>query len=193
VIYLDPNIRTVLDDVLRREGWPKPAEHHPADRGGLTRGGVTARNWGLYKGLGRLATRGELDALTEDDLLAFYYQRYVELPKFDTLTDQKLRALAVDWGVTSGPDDPTKAIQRSLRTRGLYDGAVDGLIGPQTKAALFADRDPRQLYRDVYNARIRHYLDIAFDAQAKAFLKTNPTSQLAFARGWIFRCLEFTP
>lgn len=192
-MYVDPNIDTVLRDVLRREGWPAPAKAEVGDNGGLTRGGITAFSWGTFKGLRRIATRGELDAITEDEAIAFYYARYVERPAFDQLTNQQLRALVVDWAVTSGPDDPVKAIQRSLRDRGLYAGAIDGVLGPKTKAATFADRDPRQLYRDVFAARIRHYLAVGFDVHVSRFLDDHPTSQLRWVRGWISRTLEFIP
>lgn len=192
-MHIDPNIDRVLRSVLRLEGWPAPAKLEPGDAGGLTRGGITAFGWGTYRGLRRLATRAELDAITEDEALTFYFERYVERPGFLELIDQRLRALAVDWGVTSGPDDPIKAIQRSLRDRGLYAGAIDGVLGPKTKAATFADRDPRQLYRDVFAARVRHYLAVGFDVHVLRFLDDNNETQLRFLRGWLSRTLEFVP
>lgn len=195
-MYIDPGIERVLLAGLRREGWndgKAQARAQAADRGGLTRGGMTAVSWGEFKHLGRPATAGELNAITEPEALEFYYQRHVLTPRFDQVLDQRLRALLIDWSFTSGVH-PIKALQHSLATRGLYHGEIDGGIGPKTIAALLSDRDPRQLFRDVYNERIRFYLDLAFaGAEVAAFLKAHPESQLHNARGWAFRCLEFTP
>lgn len=192
-MYIDPGIERVLRDGLRREGWPAPARAQAADRGGLTRGGITAENWGAFRHLGRPASAAELDAITEPGALEFYYQRYVVLPHFDQVLDQRLRALLIDWAFTSWYDDPTKAVQRSLGRRGLYVGAIDGEIGPRTIAALLSERDPKQLYRDVFNARIDFYLHLSFDEQVESFLTMHPTSQLHNCIGWIRRCLDFTP
>jgi lysozyme family protein len=192
-VYIDPQIERVLRDGLRREGWPKPARTVASDRGGLTRGGITAKSWGDHKSLGRLATAAELDAITEDEALAFYYAHYVVEPKFEAVLDQRLRALMIDWSFTSWSDDPVEALQHSLARRGLYVGAIDGSIGPKTIAAILSDREPRVTYKDVYNARIAFYLDLAFDKQAREFLHAHPTSQLHNAIGWVNRCLEFTP
>jgi lysozyme family protein len=190
---MDEIVKRVLRDGLRREGWPAPAEDKPSDRGGLTRGGITAKSWGDCRQLGRLATADELNAITEDDALAFYYARYVVLPKFETILDQRLRALMIDWSFTSWHDDPVAALQHSLARRGLYTGAIDGEIGPRTTAAILSDREPRVTFKDVYNARITFYLDLAFDKQAREFLHAHPTTQLHNAQGWVNRCLEFTP
>src|SRR3972149_5595126 len=164
--YLDPQFSDVLRACLRREGWPEPARLHPADRGGLTRGGITSENWGDYRGLKRRATAAELGAITDDEALQFYFLRYVQQPGLDQVTDQRLRALLVDWCFTSG-DDPIRALQGSLRVRGLYAGAIDGRLGPKTRAGLFADRDPRQTYRDVLAARGRVYVRLGVDARAR--------------------------
>lgn len=192
-MYLDPRIEQVLRDGLRREGWPKSARALASDRGGLTRGGITAGNWGDYRHLGRPATAAELDAITEPEALEFYYQRYVALPRFDQVLDQKLRALLIDWAFTSWSDDPIKAMQASLAARGFDVDTIDGVLGPKTIAAMQADRDPRQLYRDVYNARVRFYTAIALDHFAQALIEREPRCQLANLKGWLNRALEFTP
>lgn len=190
-MFIDPNIETILRASLHREGWPAPARARTADKGGLTRGGITAKNWGDYKHLGRPATAEELNAITEEQALEFYFQRYVELPHFDQVLDQKLRALLVDWAFTSWYDDPTKALQRSLATRGLYHGAIDGALGPMTISALRADRDPRRLYQDVSNDRVRFYVALALsDDGVEAFMAAHPESQLHNLKGWLNRALE---
>jgi lysozyme family protein len=193
-MYIDPNILRVLCDGLRREGWPAPARALPSDRGGLTRGGITAVNWGAFRRLGRSATKVELDSITETEALEFYYQRYVALPRFDQVLDQRLRALLVDWAFTSWYDDPTESLQRALASRGLYAGPVDGTIGPLTIAALQRDREPRRLYRDVFNDRVRFYVALALaEKETIAFIDARPSCQLRNLSGWLNRALEFTP
>jgi lysozyme family protein len=203
-MFIDPNIDRVLREAMRREGWRDGDARlidHPADSGGLTRGGVTARSWGEYRNFGRPATGDELLTMTYDEAREFYWRRYVVLPGFDQVPDQKLRALLVDWAFTSWFDDPTKAVQTALKARGLYTGAIDGILGPKTRAAVFADRDPRQTFRAVFNARIDFYVMLALtDGLLWALLKrADPsgrdaaTLQIANLRGWLRRVCEFTP
>ena len=67
----------IIADVLKRELAPDEptwassrARVQAADKGGATRGGITARSWGQFKGWARDATRAELDAITEAEALA---------------------------------------------------------------------------------------------------------------------------
>jgi lysozyme family protein len=183
---------SIIRDAMYREGWRDGQArlvNHPADKGGLTRGGVTAVNWGAQLGLGRPATAAELQAITYSEAEAFYTRRY--LKPFEQVPDPRLRALLVDWAFTSWLDDPTKALQTSLQRRELYSGAIDGIIGPLTIAAVRIDPDQRKTYRDVLAARIVFYRQLAYDADVRVFLKTHPTSQLVNFPGWLNRCLDF--
>lgn len=186
----------IITGVIRRETGGLPwslarAQLHAADKGGWTRGGITALNAGLFLGLGRPAAPDELNAMTPDQAFAFYEQRYCR-PYLGV--PEPLRTLLTDWAVTSWHDDPTKALQTALVRRGVYAGHIDGVLGPKTRAAIVADSNARQTYRDVYAARMRYMVHVAFDdVQVKEFLKAHPTSQLHFLRGWINRTLEFTP
>ncbi len=188
-------IGTIIRDVILRESGGRPfaaarAELHPADKGGWTRAGITAVHAGEFLELGRPATPDELNAMSEAQGFAFYEQRYCR-PYIGV--PEPLRTLLIDFSVTSWHDDPTKALQTALVRRGVYSGRIDGVMGPKTRAALVRDPDARQTYRDVFAARIRYMLDVAFDAQVAVFLQTHPTSQLHFCRGWIYRSLEFVP
>lgn len=185
---------SIIRDAMRREGWQHGDAkliNQASDKGGLTRGGVTASSWGDYLGLGRPATAAELQAMTEAQAEAFYTRRYL-LP-FESVPDPRLRALMVDWAFTSWLDDPTKALQTSLQKRALYGGAIDGIFGPRTKAALAKDLDRGQTYRDVLTARIVFYRQLAYDADVRLFLKLHPRTQLHNMAGWLNRCLEFLP
>ena len=184
----------IISDILRRElppgvTWANArARKHPADRGGWTRGGVTAASWGKHKGWRRLATPAELNAITEADARAFYRQKYVA--PFDAYPDP-LRELLVDFGVTSSHRAVFRQLQKALRDQGLYRGRIDGVVGPKSRSALMGPLDQRKLYLDTLNYRRLYYLTLAFDKQTRAFLKTHRTTNLHFARGWLSRCWEF--
>ncbi len=69
----------------------------------------------------------------------------VEAPEADLVVNEEVRLLAEGAAVSreaapapepapAAPDE--KAIQRALKNLGLYDGALDGKIGPKTFAAI---------------------------------------------------------
>lgn len=185
----------IIDDVLRRElhqsdrTWGGSlARLHAADKGGWTRGGITAASWGLHMGWSRQATRAELDAITESHARAFYERLYVR-PWIGY--PDPLRLLLIDFGVTTSHRNVHRCLQRALRDMGQYSGPIDGIVGKQTKAALDAVTDARRLYLGVLEHRARHYLALAFDSQVRQFLRTHPMTQLHNALGWLARCLPF--
>lgn len=186
-------VDSIIDGILARElppgaTWAQArAALHPADRGGWTRGGITARRWADYKGWTRSATRAELDALTEDDARSFYAHLYVR--PFEEYPDP-LRLLLIDFGVTSSHLAVFRALQRALRDQGLYAGRIDGIVGPQTRAAL-AQAHARRLYVDTLDHRRRYYLDLAQDAEYRDFLRDHPTTQAHNLAGWNNRCWAF--
>lgn len=177
----------LIDDIIRREGG---VADRPADRGGITHWGITAHTLGHWMKLGRPATRDEVLALTYGDARQIYRDLYVT--PFSWAPDP-LRALMVDWSVTSGPSDPIHALQVTLKRRGLYAGLLDGVVGSLTRAAVVNDNAPRETYRDVLLSRIRFYqaLGITNDADVQAFLASHPHTQLANVAGWVNRSLEF--
>lgn len=196
-MYLDPNIDKALRDAMAHEdprwfttGRPRIVDD-PADRGGLTCGGITAKRWGQYRKLGRAATREELAGITVEQGLEFYYHAYVIEPRFDQLPDQKLRALCIDWCFTSWLA-PWKAVQRALKRRSLYAGKIDGICGAGTLAGLMAVRDWRALYTEVWKDRDAFYVDLALnDPDVQAFLKAHPKTQLRNLAGWLARNREY--
>lgn len=179
------SLSEVIDDILRREGG---YSNRVADRGGPTNFGITARSWGAYRHLGRDATIAEVQAITELEARTFYWDVFVT-PLISVA--EPLRALLVDWTVTSGPREPIKALQAALAARDRYAGPLDGLLGPLTFAALGRDVTVGALYHAVLRARIEFYQHLAFDVRVREFLDLNPSAQLHNLRGWTSRCLEF--
>lgn len=185
----------VLTDVLQREGWPAVTDR-PADRGGLTRGGVTLDNynaWRVSRGDAPI-TADQLRNLSEVDARAFLADQFGR--PFAFVGDEGVFVLLVDWAVTSGPDDPTRALQKALQAVGHYAGAVDGAPGPATRAAWVAVHGDLtlcdEIEKSVLAQRRDFYVRLALaDPDVVAFIKAHPATQLRNLRGWLNRCDEF--
>lgn len=127
-------IETLIDEVIEREGG---YVHHPADRGGETRWGITeavARREGF---------RGEMRSLPRRDAVAIYRRLYWVQPGFAPVAERapSVAAELFDTGVNMGPAVATGFLQRALNAlnrgaRDYPDLAVDGRMGPVTLAAL---------------------------------------------------------
>lgn len=164
-----PTVREIVDDVLRREG---EFVQHPADAGGPTKFGITQATLADWRHAP--VTASDVSALTIDEARSILEQRYVRDPRFDQVSDARLQALLVDYGVHSGPTRVVRALQR------IVGVPVDGVLGPNTLAAidrLGADTVTRQLLQ----ARGR----------ALASLIAADPTQRAFAAGWLRRLMEF--
>ena len=183
----------VISDILRREGWPKVTDH-PADKGGLTRGGVTFTSYNRW-----LASRGrptltaaQFIEITESEAREFFAEAFAGPFRF--VDDEPIFAMLADWSVNAGPDDPARALQVALKARGHYTGAIDGVAGPMTRAgwaALVPDCDGRaRLLYDLVVARVEFHFDRGFDVDTRRFVKATATTQLVFLRGWTLRALE---
>lgn len=188
----------ILTDVLRREGWPAVTDR-AADKGGLTKGGVTLAAYNQYRvrlGMGPL-NRVQFERLSEADARTFYASVFVQ--PFAFVDDDGIQALLIDWGVMTYIDDPTRALQAALATRGHYTGKIDGAPGPKTQVAWNAfahahhDDMPAfvDLERELLIARIKFHLAVGFDSAVDTFLTATPKTQLHNLRGWIVRAAEF--
>lgn len=160
----------ILDDLIRREG--SAYTDHPRDKGGPTKYGITLTTLREERGPSTMPV--DVMTLTENDARDIYRRRYVRRPGFEMVTDDRLRALLVDYGVNSGPKRAVIALQRAV-------GAdPDGTLGAETMEKL-AEADPAQVYKDVLKARMLLYANIVI----------GDPSQLVFLRGWINRAMEF--
>jgi lysozyme family protein len=185
-----PSIDQILTDVLRREGWPKVTDH-PSDRGGLTKGGVTFKNYNawLVKRHGVSISEQAFRDLTESEARSFFYDQFFAPFEFVRQASHALYVLLGDWAVNSGPDDPTKALQAELHVQ------VDGAIGNETRGAFKAIEDSSSALNKIRRAIVRRrqdfYIDAAFDSAVRKFLEEHKSSQLHNLRGWLRRNLEF--
>lgn len=138
----------------------------PDDPGRATDKGVTQAVYDTYRksvGAGRQSVR----LISTDELRAIYKSRYWDLIKGDLLPPG-VAFVVFDGGVNSGPGQSVKWLQRAL---GL--AKVDGLVGPETLAAVNAVED-----HDGLIARIL--------ALRQAFLKAL-RGWKKFGKGWASR------
>lgn len=177
------NNEHIIDDVLRREGWPKYTDL-PADRGGPTKGGVTLGAWRDYID-DQTATAEDLQAVTEEQAREFYEFKFIVEPKFDAIQDQNLRHLLIDAGVNHHPRHPSKWLQAALGVK------QDGRIGPITLEAT-ACANPRVLYWRVLSRRVQLYGRlVSADRELKRARHAGFHLQAEFASGWNNRAASF--
>lgn len=177
------NDRPIIEAILTREGWPTYT-NLPADRGGPTKGGITLAAWREYIG-DPAATIEDLQAVTYVQACEFYRARYIVKPKFDAITDERLRELMIDAGVNHHPRHPSKWLQAALGVK------QDGAIGPITLEAV-ACADPRVLYWRVLSRRVRLYGRlVSSDAELQRAKLAGFNLQAIFAAGWNNRAADF--
>ena len=124
----------------------------PVDSGGATKHGITLRTWQYYVahvlGETRTVTKAEIQALTIDQAVNCILALHVGEGRLDEVKSWRLRLVLVDWAIHSWHVAPVKALQSAVH--GL---AMDGVIGPHTRAAL-ALEDPLRLAGAVSAARM---------------------------------------
>jgi lysozyme family protein len=160
----------LIVSTLEREGG---FVNNPADKQGATNFGITARAWGIYKGLGRPATIAEVQAITSVQATAFYQQQLGQ-SVFKSVAYEALRVQLFDYGVNSGTARATRWLQRVL------DVPVTSLMDGPTTLALQRDRGPL-VNRGLVAARLTMIDQIC---------KDDP-SQEVFRAGWTTRALSF--
>jgi lysozyme family protein len=153
------NFDQAFDILLRHEGG---FSDHAADPGGKTRFGITeavAREVGY---------RGDMRELPLDLAKRIYKDRYWDAVRAEELPEA-IRYAVFDAAVNSGPRQAIRWLQRAV---GAND---DGIIGPQTLAAVRA-ADPERVLRRVLAARLRFMVGLP--------------NWPAFGRGWARRIAD---
>jgi lysozyme family protein len=152
----------IINDVLKREGGDV---NDPVDTGGPTRFGISKNNnpdaW----------RNGPPSEAAARDI---YQKKYVIGPGFDKIRDVALQAQLVDFGVNSGPAVAVMKLQ------GILHVTQDGVLGPETLAALSAHH-PDDVNTSLVAERVKMICKL---------VQQNP-SQVKFLLGWCSRALEF--
>ncbi|WP_443018074.1 glycoside hydrolase family 108 protein [Sphingomonas sp. 37zxx] len=172
-------IEDLIDDVIAREGG---YSDHPADRGGPTR-------WGITQAVARAdGYTGDMRHFLRERAVAIYTRLYWTRPRFDLVAKAAPRIAAelFDTGVNMGPKIAATFLQRALNAlnrnaRDYPDITADGVVGPQTVAALSAfirvrgDRGETVLLKAIEALQGARYLDLA---------ERRPANE-AFLYGWL--------
>lgn len=141
----------------------------PNDRGGATMVGITIgtfRSYYKYKGW-KTPSVNDLKNMPYKVWRDIVYSMYWNKWKADTINDQAVANIVVDWIWASG----AATIKRVQTLLGV---TADGIVGPKTIAAL---NNAENMVTRVYNARKAHF---------EAIVKKNP-SQKKWLKGWMNR------
>lgn len=158
-----------LFEMARATGW----SDDPDDQGGATMIDVTLktyRSYRLRKGIST-TTKADLKNISFEEWKDILKTCYWDLWKADEINSPGIAHMLVDWIWASGP----KTIRNAQKLLGVK---ADGVVGPVTLSVI-NNRDPRQLFQDIYQARKRYY------TQCKAAWK--------YLNGWLRRLDAIRP
>ena len=156
----EDNFDRALALTLRFEGG---FVDHPADPGGATSMGITARTLADWRG--RPVTARDVRALSASEAAAIYRRNYWEMVGANRLP-AGVDAAVFDFAVNSGVDRASRALQRVLGV------PVDGIVGRDTTSAA-ARADPAHIIADL-------------SALRRGFLRRLGIFPV-FGRGWLRR------
>ena len=155
----------VINAIIKAEGG---YTNDPTDRGGATNFGITQATLEAYSGVKQ--TPASVKALTLQEAKKIYTANYAA--PYVALNNPIIFKFLVNTAVQHGQGGAAKIIQTAL---GI---AVDGAMGPNTKAKLqAAEGEAAKLLANLVAARLRYYTNI---------VKKNP-SQIKYICGWANR------
>ncbi len=168
------------------QGWantgPKEAGyvHHPADRGGPTK-------WGMTERVARAnGYTGRMEDLTEDRAKAIAKSQYWDVLNLDAVAALSLPVAIEMFDTLYNGGEPGQWLQRCLNVfnqqgRIYPDMKADGRIGPMTVALLKAYLLKRGKEGEVVMVKALNHLQ---GARFIGISENNPTQE-AFTYGWI--------
>jgi lysozyme family protein len=182
-----PTVREIATEIVGREGG---FVNDPDDPGGATNWGVTIhtmRRLGLdLTGDGQI-TPADVRKLTREQAIDIFVEHYFERPGIKSLPEC-LHDSVFDMYVNAGAN-AVKILQRLLREMG-WTVDVDGVIGPQTRAAAHSayESAPDHLADAYAIARRNYYFRLADKrAASRKYARTRAGGK----GGWIKRAEEF--
>lgn len=182
-----PSVETIAREIVTREGG---YVNDPDDPGGATKYGVTIgtmRSLGLdLNGNGRV-DQADVKALTRAQAEQIFIDHYFRRPRLSDLP-QPLQASLFDMYVNAGAN-AVRILQR-LVTRMGFRAEADGVVGPQTIAAVHAAAEaaPKHL-ADAYGIARRNYYYALADHRPAS--RKYARSRKGGKGGWIQRAETF--
>lgn len=173
-----PDIDTMIDDILRREGG---YVDHPDDRGGATNYGVTRKTLSEY--LGRAATKDDVRNMDIELAREIYRRNYYYGPKIHRLPEP-VQSFIFDCSINHGSARAIKFVQKVCNAAGVATRiGIDGKMGPATENAAKTTQDK------LGDAFLAGLIDERRDFYHK-IVEKNP-SQRVFLAGWMNRVDDF--
>jgi lysozyme family protein len=169
-------VQAFIDSIIVKE--TDKYTNHPKDKGGPTKYGITLKTLSAWRG--KPTTAEDVEHLQEAEARAIYEKEYITGPRFDMINRPETAGFLVDFGVTSGPSDAVKAVQRVMNAVGV-PLKVDGIMGPKTAGAINEYTAPKELLNRLVAERVIFHVD---DTQKRP-------DQLVFLEGWVRRALSF--
>lgn len=152
--------------------------NHPADPGGETNMGIT-KKVAVQNGY-----IGPMRSLPKEVAVSIYYDQYVVAPGFEPLVEVNAPVVEelFDTGVNMGPKWPSQWLQQSLNEMCSASIAVDGKVGPGTRAVFVSCQN--RLGSAPMCVALLDRLDAKQKARYYAIVAAKPSSKV-FLRGWL--------
>ena len=180
---LPATVKTKIDETIKAEGGAK-VTNDPADRGGLTKWGITQTTWTAFR---EPSWPVSVADSTNAQAVEIYAKRYWLAPGFDRIAavSPGLAFEMFDWGVTSGPSRPVQALQRALNALNTQaadypDISADGVFGAMSLSALNAFAKRRS------TEGLRYLLDMVQSLRRVFYIEISERdkTQERFQNGW---------
>lgn len=140
----------------------------PNDSGGPTNFGITQSDLAQFRG--HAVSADDVKNMSFDEAKLIYKKDYWDPLHLDQVLNPTIQTILFDQGILSGVGGCTKAIQQVVGV------TVDGVIGPQTIAAI-NNMDPILLSKKFIISLQNRYIDIVL----------HNNTQIKFLKGWIAR------
>lgn len=174
-------IDKIIDDILKREGWPQYT-NRSNDKGGPTKGGITLATLSSWRK--RECTPMDVKFLELDEAKEIYETSYISKTGYGGIKDGKLMTLMVDCAVLHGALRATRWLQEAVGVK------QDGICGIMTLAAV-AKADTIKTYDLVCASRIEFIGEIITASYTMRKSGRTAQDQSEFAKGWLKRATSF--